>query len=55
MGDLILGARNAEVAVGSLAYYCDDAPGQPGLVIGYGSIERSDIAEGLRRLAEVLH
>jgi GntR family transcriptional regulator/MocR family aminotransferase len=44
-------AREAGVAVESLAGYCDVDPGQPGLVLGYGSIQQRDIAEGFRRLA----
>lgn len=54
VGDLLPVALNAGVRVESLANYCDDVPGQPGLVIGYGSIERSDIAEGLRRLEALI-
>ncbi|MEO3929680.1 PLP-dependent aminotransferase family protein [Micromonosporaceae bacterium B7E4] len=44
-------AREAGVAVESLAGYCGEHPGQAGLVIGYGGIAQPDIEEGIRRLA----
>ena len=45
-------AREAGIAVESLATFCGEAPAQQGLVIGYGAIPPERIEPGLRRLAE---
>lgn len=44
-------AYEAGVAVELLAGYCGESPGQPGMVIGYGTISQDRVGEGLRRLA----
>ncbi|MBK1789422.1 MocR-like pyridoxine biosynthesis transcription factor PdxR [Prauserella cavernicola] len=51
VGATVTRARAAGVAVQSLAEVADDPAARPGLVLGYGAIETSRIAEGLRRLA----
>ncbi|MFG2000804.1 PLP-dependent aminotransferase family protein [Spirillospora sp. NPDC048911] len=43
-------ARQADVAVESLAAYCTSTPAQQGVVIGYGAIPIDRVEEGLRRL-----
>jgi GntR family transcriptional regulator/MocR family aminotransferase len=43
-------ASDAGVAVQELSRFAVDAPGRPGLVLGYGAIPTARIEEGLRRL-----
>ncbi|SEG70976.1 transcriptional regulator, GntR family [Thermomonospora echinospora] len=49
---VIAAAHASGVGVDSLADYCGEHPAQAGLMLGYGGIRPSEIAEGLRRLAE---
>jgi GntR family transcriptional regulator / MocR family aminotransferase len=43
-------ASDAGVAVQELSRFAVDAPGRPGLVLGYGAIPTAQMAEALRRL-----
>jgi GntR family transcriptional regulator/MocR family aminotransferase len=45
-----LRAANVDVAVQELARFAHEPPGRPGLLLGYGAIATSRIADGLRRL-----
>ncbi|WP_067170129.1 MocR-like pyridoxine biosynthesis transcription factor PdxR [Microtetraspora niveoalba] len=51
LDETIARAREAGVAVESLAAYCGEPPAQPGIVLGYGRIPAERVEEGLRRLA----
>jgi GntR family transcriptional regulator/MocR family aminotransferase len=49
--ELRLRAQRAGVAVQTLAAFCGGERPQPGLVLGYGSIQQDQIADGLRLLS----
>jgi GntR family transcriptional regulator/MocR family aminotransferase len=51
---LIERAREREVGVRSLQHFCAGRRAPPGLAFGYGAITEGQIAEGLKRLRQVL-
>jgi len=51
---LIRLAHRAEVGLHSLLPFYDQAPQQPGLIMGYGSIDKMDIDTALLRVRDIL-
>ncbi|MGE7436050.1 MocR-like pyridoxine biosynthesis transcription factor PdxR [Kitasatospora sp. NPDC001175] len=54
LGPVLASARRAGVAVNTVADFSAGEPTRPGLVFGFGAIDRDRIAEGLQRLRQGL-